>query len=665
MIRKHRKRNDRRGGLLLYITLLFTCAALMLYTFAGCTSQNGGDTTGTSKASAGEISAGSPHGNISQDDEGSSSGNSSGAVEISAQHVSKFLFFSDTQADPETGDYSGFGELLATALSRCPDPDIVIFGGDSVNDGADANEWDAFHKVVDPLLTGLTTASAVGNHDNCSLLKSQFTYPADSSSGAGNGFFYSLSAGPVFFIILDSNAMGAANQKDIEWLRSELQSSAAGQAVWRIAVMHHPMWIIADNPKDEQRAETMRESFLPLLEEYGVDLILCGHQHSYARTLPMSRGSAAAGGYAQAQTPDTQAPDAQTQAPDAQTQAPYAQSQEERGVVQIMAASGDKGSYTAGKRDYIAAAGSAPVFLVIEASQDTLRITALDGNGSKLDFAEFSPAGLLSAGRSPAAGEPAADSSRIRVLSKSGVEIWSFSEETLSELAVVQDIVFTHIYSTINNWPSVRFYAAEGYKIENILKNAGVFDKAQTITFRSADSYEISLTREQLLSSQYYFPNVGDNRAGAKKVFPIIAFRWREGTDNIGDVREDKPLLIFGQREFTEHTNPAFIIGLAEIIVDEEPCERWSAPSAFPLPGPIAAGETVKLQHADYGLVKLYYTTDGSDPTMQSSMYNPSTYQPELNRPIMMNEPVVIKAIAVGYGREDSEIAVLEYQAVG
>ena len=125
----------------------------------------------------------------------------------------------------------------------------------------------------------------------------------------------------------------------------------------------------------------------------------------------------------------------------------------------------------------------------------------------------------------------------------------------------------------------------------------------------------------------------------------------------MGDIREDKPTLIIGQRNPFEHTNPAFVEGVAEIVVDGDACDAWAAATTFPLPGAIAAGETVKLQHPDYGLVKLFYTLDGSDPTMLSAMYNPSVYQPELNVPIPIEGPTVIKVIAVGYGKNDSEVA--------
>jgi hypothetical protein len=46
----------------------------------------------------------------------------------------------------------------------------------------------------------------------------------------------------------------------------------------------------------------MRGHFLPLLEAYGVDLILCGHQHIYSRTLPMKGSEASSGGIVQIMT---------------------------------------------------------------------------------------------------------------------------------------------------------------------------------------------------------------------------------------------------------------------------------------------------------------------------------------------------------------------------
>ena len=260
------------------------------------------------------------------------------------------------------------------------------------------------------------------------------------------------------------------------------------------------------------------------------------------------------------------------------------------------------------------------------------------------------------------------DGWRIRVVNPDGEEAWSFTEAELIKAvdsidAPLSDSVgqFAHVYSTVNNWPAARYYAAEGYSVASVLIASGLYESAQSITFRGNDGYEVSLTREQLFAPQYSYPHVNEKEDGAEAVYPIIAYRWREGTDDLSGVRDENPCLIFGQRNPFEHTNPAFVENISEIIISDAPCETWPMASTFPMPGPIARGETVKLQHPDYGLVKMYYTLDGSEPTMLSAMYNPSTYQPELNRPIPITEPTTIKVIVCGYGKADSGIAVFEF----
>jgi len=235
---------------------------------------------------------------------------------------------------------------------------------------------------------------------------------------------------------------------------------------------------------------------------------------------------------------------------------------------------------------------------------------------------------------------------------------------TLTDLRTLPDAEFEHIYSTVNNWPAAKFYAARGIRVDAILEAAGLMDTASIITFRSHDSYEIALTRKQIFEdAQYYFPGMAEENAeGAEKVYPILAYEFKEGSDDMAKAAPEEFCLIIGQRNHLEHTNPAFVENIKEIIVSASPSEKWRQASVFPASGRIPAGESIKLQHPEFGLVKLFYTLDGSDPTEFSTMYNPSTYQPELNKPIVFNESATLKVLVTGYGREDSDIAVFEIE---
>jgi len=144
----------------------------------------------------------------------------------------------------------------------------------------------------------------------------------------------------------------------------------------------------------------------------------------------------------------------------------------------------------------------------------------------------------------------------------------------------------------------------------------------------------------------------------------VIALEYKEGSGSLSDIKPDSPCLIIGQKNPFEHNNPAFVEDVCMIEVLTGPCGKWEAPSVFPAQGDIEAGETVKLQHGSIGTVKIFYTLDGSEPTVFSKMYNPSTYQPELNVPIPIEEDTQIRAMASGYGREDSDAVTFFFRAV-
>ena len=245
-----------------------------------------------------------------------------------------------------------------------------------------------------------------------------------------------------------------------------------------------------------------------------------------------------------------------------------------------------------------------------------------------------------------------------------GDELSADLSYTMQELASLSDAGFEHTYSTINNWPNPQMYAAKGIRVQRILEEAGLFETAKVITFRSSDSYEASFTKEQLFGPTFYYPSVSEgSEEGAEAVEPILALYYKENSTDLKEATPEDPCLIIGQRNPLEHSNPAFVEKVSEIIVSVNETERWETASTFPLPGEIAIGETVKLQHGSIGIVKLHYTIDGSEPTERSPMYNPSTYQPELNLPIKITEDMTIKVLVSGYGKENSEIGVFEFDA--
>ncbi len=184
-------------------------------------------------------------------------------------------------------------------FNGAPHADAWIMLGDNAYDGGSDSEYQnaVFDNMYDQLLMNTPLFPSPGNHDyNNNPFSSNppyydiFSLPAQGESGglpSGTEHYYSWDFGNTHFISLDSydenrDSTGAM----ANWLQADL---AATTQTWIIAYWHHPPYTKgthdSDNPLfyDFEMVE-MREQILPLLENGGVDLVLCGHSHVYERS---------------------------------------------------------------------------------------------------------------------------------------------------------------------------------------------------------------------------------------------------------------------------------------------------------------------------------------------------------------------------------------------
>lgn len=108
-----------------------------------------------------------------------------------------------------------------------------------------------------------------GNHD----IESESRQRLVTEYLGAPGRAYSVSFGSVLLIVLDSNDVGNESQR--RWLVSELEGSGG----LSIVVFHHPAFSCGYHGT----TEVVVESWVPLFEEHGVDLVLNGHDHDYQR----------------------------------------------------------------------------------------------------------------------------------------------------------------------------------------------------------------------------------------------------------------------------------------------------------------------------------------------------------------------------------------------
>jgi 3',5'-cyclic AMP phosphodiesterase CpdA len=105
-------------------------------------------------------------------------------------------------------------------------------------------------------------------------------------AAAGSAFprmaSYSFNYGNTHWTVLDSNVYTDWESPVLKaWLAADLQ--AAQGAAWRIVALHHPLFQSSRSHFDDQWMRPIS----PILEKYGVDLVLAGHVHNYQRTAPL------------------------------------------------------------------------------------------------------------------------------------------------------------------------------------------------------------------------------------------------------------------------------------------------------------------------------------------------------------------------------------------
>ncbi len=186
----------------------------------------------------------------------------------------------------------------ATFAASRPADAILMLGDNAYSSGTDAEYQTGVFDVYQDFLATTFCWSTLGNHDALSATTATqsgvyydvFDLPVAGEAGglpSGTEAYYSFDRGHVHFVCLDSmDSDRTATGAMMTWLTADL---AATNASWVVAYFHHPPYSFgshdSDDPADSGgRMQDMRQVALPILEAGGVDLVLCGHSHSYERS---------------------------------------------------------------------------------------------------------------------------------------------------------------------------------------------------------------------------------------------------------------------------------------------------------------------------------------------------------------------------------------------
>jgi len=154
-------------------------------------------------------------------------------------------------------------------------PAIVFHTGDLVKNSKNLGQWATFNKIISDLIKIADFYPALGNYENNSpLFFDNFVLP-------NNKRWYSIEKDNLHFMVLDSNSDCNVGSEQYLWLEDDLQNIKEN-IKFIIAIFHHPPFSTGHHKEDEK---SLRQTNIPLFEQYGVDIVFSGHDHNYERSL--------------------------------------------------------------------------------------------------------------------------------------------------------------------------------------------------------------------------------------------------------------------------------------------------------------------------------------------------------------------------------------------
>ncbi|KOR88022.1 phosphodiester glycosidase family protein [Paenibacillus solani] len=201
--------------------------------------------------------------------------------------TTKFLYFADSQAS-SAKEFELWGKTIDKAAAEHPDAEFMVHAGDMVDKGFLEAQWNYWFEEAQKHFLHTTLVSAIGNHEVMGTKENgdflaHFNQPGNGLESL-KGTNFSFDYKNIHFIMLNSEYQLEDQKK---WLQQDL---ASNDKDWTIAMFHRgPYGSIYDSAE-------VRSLWAPVLEEFGVDLVLNGHDHIYIRTFPMMNNQIAADG---------------------------------------------------------------------------------------------------------------------------------------------------------------------------------------------------------------------------------------------------------------------------------------------------------------------------------------------------------------------------------
>jgi hypothetical protein len=194
--------------------------------------------------------------------------------------------------DGSTNQRDSYQSILSVAGDHLPDAWIWL-GDNAYESGTEEEYQKNLFDIYDrSFLQHTPIYPSPGNHD----------YRDKRENGAARIAYYDLFSVPAYYsvdygnihlISLNSEdetrkgfTIADSTSKQLIWLKKDLE---ANRQKWTIAYLHRPPYTSAGSHNSDRENDLvqLRQNLVPVLEKYGVNVVIAGHSHVYERTYPL------------------------------------------------------------------------------------------------------------------------------------------------------------------------------------------------------------------------------------------------------------------------------------------------------------------------------------------------------------------------------------------
>jgi hypothetical protein len=197
-----------------------------------------------------------------------------------------FTFIGDAQLGSSSSlenDTAGWQTTLDRTNELFPDAHFLLSAGDQINDYAgDPAEYEAY--LAPEQMRTQTSAQTLGNHDYNrnspqGLFNQHFNLPNQWEEDPTGGNYWFTQNDVLHINVSTENRDFESHRKFIE----QTIEQQGAEATWTILTFHRSIYSVGPHALTD--GADIRRDFAPILAEIdGIDMVLAGHDHTYART---------------------------------------------------------------------------------------------------------------------------------------------------------------------------------------------------------------------------------------------------------------------------------------------------------------------------------------------------------------------------------------------